>query len=251
MKINGIEVVITPSYASMSALAADIVAKQVADKNNCVLGLATGSTPYGMYRCLIEKYRNKLVDFSGVTTFNLDEYCIDDLSHAQSYRTYMHNNFFDHVNVAPESIHIPDGSSSDPVKTCRDYDEAIHHFGGIDLQVLGIGNNGHIGFNEPDAFMKAETHVVELDATTIEANARFFDAVSDVPQKAISMGVQNIMRARKILMLANGAAKAAVVCEMLYGDVSTTLPASILKLHPNTTVILDQEAAGRILEKRC
>lgn len=239
-------IVIAKDYDEMSKRAANIVAGQIFVKPNSVLGLATGSTPLMMYRELIQAQKREGLDFSEITTFNLDEYIGLSPDNENSYHYYMHSNFFDHINIRKENIFIPDGMASDIEKECREYEEKIRRKGGIDLQVLGIGNNGHIGFNEPDIKFEARTHKVKLDEETIHANARFFEDINDVPRYAISMGIKTIMHARKILLLASGAGKAEALGKALYGGITPEVPASILQLHPDTIVIVDEECAGCI-----
>ena len=240
------DIVVVDNYLELSKVAADIVVKKINDSNKPVLGLATGSTPEGMYSELVSLYRNAKVDFGNVISFNLDEYFGLSSSHPQSYNFYMHKNLFDHVNIKAESIHIPNGKAENPELTCKNYDRSIVTAGGIDLQILGIGNNGHIGFNEPDQCLAVETHVVELTADTIEANSRFFETRGDVPSKAITMGMGSIMFAKKILLLASGIGKAMAINRALSGYISTLCPASLLQLHSQVTVILDQEAASML-----
>ncbi len=234
--------VLCENYEEMSKAAAKVVASQIIIKPDCVLGFATGSTPVGMYRELCRMYEAGELDFSGVTTFNLDEYYPIAKDNPESYHVFMEENLFSKVNVPREAIHIPDGSAADPEKVCRDYEAAIEKAGGIDLQILGIGQNGHIGFNEPDASLDAKTHVTELTESTIEANSRFFDSIDEVPRKAITMGVSTILKSRKILLLASGKSKHAVVKGLLTDTVSTELPASLLNLHSDVVVFCDKEA---------
>ncbi|MDA3847657.1 MAG: glucosamine-6-phosphate deaminase [Vallitaleaceae bacterium] len=236
-------------YEAMSKKAANMVAGQVNLKSNSVLGLATGSTPEGMYRELVELYKDDRIDFAEVTTFNLDEYYELPIENDQSYAYYMNKNFFSQVNISSENIHVPNGISDDVAGVCEAYDRLIERNNNIDLQILGIGNNGHIGFNEPDVKFEAGTHLVQLDEDTIEANARFFKSVDDVPRKAISMGIRNIMHTKKIILIANGANKASILKEMLFGPVTPNIPASVIQLHNDVTIILDKEAAKYVLEE--
>ena len=239
-----LKVYIVENYQELSLRAAGIVASQVILKEDAVLGLATGSTPEGMYRELAQLYRDGKVDFSRVTTFNLDEYRGLDPGHAQSYHYYMHQHFFDHVNVPQENIHLPPGQGADMAAICREYEEKIAAVGGIDLQVLGIGVNGHIGFNEPGRQLQTHTHLVDLSAETIAANSRFFSAPEEVPRQAVTMGMGSIMQARRILLLASGESKAAAIRDTLGGRVTTAVPASFLQLHRRVIVLLDREAAA-------
>ncbi len=232
------------NYNELSEQAADIVAIQVQNKKNTVLGLPTGSTPLGMYACLVKMYKKNEIDFKNVITFNLDEYIGLPPDHPQSYNYYMHSNFFNHVNVKKSNIHIPHCKDQDPNLICREYEQNIKRAGGIDLQILGIGTNGHIGFNEPDEYLYTETHLVKLTEETIEANSRFFKSRDKVPLQAVTMGVGSIMGAAKIILLASGESKAEAVKEMLSGKVTTRVPASFLQLHRDVTVLVDIEAAS-------
>ncbi len=238
-----LKVYVVEAYQQLSIRAAGIVASQVILKEEAVLGLATGSTPEGMYRELAQLHRDRKLDFSRVTTFNLDEYRGLAPGHPQSYHYYMHQHFFDHVNLAPENIHLPPGEGADVSTLCREYEEKIAAAGGIDLQVLGIGVNGHIGFNEPDRHLQTHTHLVDLTAETIAANSRFFSTSEEVPRQAITMGMGSIMLARRILLLASGENKAAAIRDTLGGRVTTAVPASFLQLHRRVIVLLDREAA--------
>lgn len=239
---------IVDDYEELSIKAATIVASQITLKPDTVLGLATGSTPLGMYRNLVKMYQQDLVDFSEVVTFNLDEYLGLGPEHPQSYHYYMFENFFNQVNVSEENINIPPGDREDVERVCAEYDKKIASYGGIDLQVLGIGVNGHIGFNEPDNKLKTATHVVQLTEETIEANSRFFSSKEEVPKKAISMGVGPIMQAKKILLLANGEKKARAIMKSISGEITTEVPASLLQLHPEVTIIVDR-AAAKLIDK--
>lgn len=239
------KIIVVENYEALSNTAADIFAKQVQVKPDSVLGFATGSSPIGTYKRLIELYEAGKLDFSKVTTFNLDEYLGIDKNHEQSYYYFMHHNLFDHINVKEDKISIPSGTG-DLEETCENYEKAIEAAGGIDLQILGIGRNGHIGFNEPGVPFDTTTHLVELDKNTIEANSRFFESVEDVPTKAITMGIKTIMNARSIILIANGENKADAIYNTVYGPVSPETPASVLQLHPNVTLIVDKEAAARL-----
>jgi glucosamine-6-phosphate deaminase len=248
-KIKGMTIFICQDYEEMSKKAANIVAAQLIIKPKSVLGLATGSTPAGMYEQLVKLYNQDDLDFSEVTTFNLDEYYPIQKTNEQSYYYYMRTNLFNHINVNDHSINIPNGETTNIQKECYDYDDAIYLHGGIDLQVLGIGNNGHIGFNEPDVRFESGTHLVKLDEETIKANARFFGSQEEVPTKAISMGIRTIMHSKKIVLLASGQSKAHIIEQMLLGDITPNVPASILQLHNEVTLILDKDAASNIFEK--
>lgn len=241
-------VIVTNSYDEMSKEAAKIVAGQIYLKPDSVLGLATGSTPLQMYKKLIAVHEMVGLDFSQVTSFNLDEYIGMSPDNPQSYHYFMKHNFFDFINIKPENIFIPDGMAKDIDAEGRRYDALIEEKGGIDLQILGIGRNAHIGFNEPDIKFEATTHKVKLDDETIEANSRFFENESEVPRYAISMGIKTIMLAKKVVLLASGSNKAEAVCNAVYGSISPSAPASILQLHRDVTVIVDREA-GALLQK--
>ncbi|MBU3191999.1 glucosamine-6-phosphate deaminase [Clostridium bowmanii] len=237
-------IIIVNNYEEMSKKAAMMIASQVMLKPDSVLGLATGDTPLGMYKELIQLYSKNEVDFKEVTTFNLDEYYGINRKNPQSYYEYMMANLFNSININRKNIHVPDGMSQDVNAICSDYEEKIKKAGGIDMQVLGIGGNGHIGFNEPDVNFEARTHLVNLDEQTIEANSRFFDSIGDVPVKALSMGIKTIMNSKKIILLANGISKAESIARAINGKISPKVPASILQLHNDVTVILDSEAAS-------
>lgn len=225
------------TYEKMSLLAANMIASQVILKPKSILGLATGSTPLGTYECLAEKYRNGEIDFSEVTTINLDEYAGLPADNDQSYRYFMNTNLFSKINVRPEKTFVPDGCATDLAKECEAYDARIQELGGIDIQLLGIGLDGHIGFNEPDDVFVKETHLVTLDPSTIEANARFFASIDDVPRQAVTMGMMSIMQAKKVLLIANGKNKQEILKQSFFGPVTPRVPASILQLHPDVTVI--------------
>ena len=233
-------------YEEMSRKAAGIVSAQIIMKPDCVLGLATGSTPLGLYKQLIEWYRNGDLDFSGVRTVNLDEYKGISRENDQSYYYFMHQNLFDHVNIPIENTHLPNGMEPDSEKECRRYEELIQSMGSVDLQLLGIGHNGHIGFNEPaDAFEKL-VHCVNLTQSTIEANKRFFASAEEVPKQAYTMGIQTIMRSKKILIIANGEGKADIVRDAFFGPITPRVPASVLQLHNDVTLVADEAALSKI-----
>ena len=233
-------------YEEMSRKAAGIVSAQIIMKPDCVLGLATGSTPVGLYKQLIEWYRNGDLDFSGVRTVNLDEYKGISRENDQSYYYFMHQNLFDHVNIPAGNTHLPDGMEPDSEKECRRYEELIQSMGSVDLQLLGIGHNGHIGFNEPaDAFDKL-VHCVNLTQSTIEANKRFFASAEEVPRQAYTMGIQTIMRSKKILIIANGEGKAGIVRDAFFGPITPMVPASVLQLHNDVTLVADEAALSKI-----
>ena len=229
-------------YADMSRKTANIISAQVILKPNAKLGLATGTTPIGAYKQLIAWYNKGDVDFSEVTTYNLDEYLGLAGDHPQSYRYFMNTTFFDHININKANTYVPDGSNLNAEEACSQYDALMAAAGQLDLQLLGIGRNGHVGFNEPgDSFSKG-THCVELAQSTIEANSRLFNSIDEVPRKAYSMGVQNIMSAKTILIAASGADKAQAVHDMIYGPVSPRCTASILQLHADCFVVADEDA---------
>ena len=233
-------------YKDMSRKAANIISAQVIMKPNCVLGLATGSTPIGTYDQLVEWYNKGDLDFSEVTTVNLDEYKGLPRTNDQSYYYFMHQHLFDRVNIDPERTNVPNGMEPDAEKECGRYEELIRSLGGVDLQLLGLGHNGHIGFNEPgDAFEK-ETHCVELTESTIEANKRFFASADDVPKQAYTMGIKTIMQAKKILIVVNGENKADIVERAFFGPVTPEVPASILQLHNDVTLVGDEAALAKI-----
>ena len=229
-------------YDAMSRRAAAIIAAQVVSKPDCVLGLATGSTPIGAYKQLIAWHKQGDLSFAEVHSVNLDEYVGLAPDHDQSYRYFMQSNFFDHINIKPENTNLPNGQAADLAAECKRYNQVIHSQGGIDMQLLGMGHNGHIGFNEPGDTFDLETHVVDLTERTIEANARFFDSAGDVPRRALTMGIGTIMHARSILVVASGADKAEAVRKTVNGPVTPEVPASILQLHPNVTIIGDEAA---------
>ncbi len=230
----------------MSQKAAIMVASQITLKPNSVIGLATGDTPLGMYEKLIEMYNENKIDFSKITTFNLDEYCGLGPDNINSYHTYMEENFFKHINIEKENVHIPNGLASSYEVECQNYEKEIKKCKGIELQILGIGSNGHIGFNEPSNELNVSTSIVDLTEETIEANSRFFKNKEDVPRKAISMGMATILKADRIVLLASGENKAKVIKETINGKIKTSVPASLIQTHPNITIILDKDAASLI-----
>lgn len=236
--------IIAKDYEEMSRLAADVIASVMNEKPDCVLGLATGTTPIGLYQDLVKDYEEGKLDFSQVTSCNLDEYRGLDPKHPQSYRYFMQDNLFDHVNINPENTHVPDGANPDAEAACAAYEQAINEAGGVDIQLLGLGHNGHIGFNEPCDVFPKETHLVKLTESTIQANSRLFDSIDEVPREAYTMGVGTIMHAKKILVVANGAAKAQIVHDAFFGEVTPQVPASVLQFHPDVTVIVDAEAGS-------
>lgn len=241
-------IIVCENYEEVSKKAAQMILSQVTLKPNSVLGLATGSTPIGMYKNLIQMNKERYIDFSEVKTFNLDEYYNLPITNEESYYHFMYEKLFNHININSENINIPNGMVEDVEAECVRYDEAIKESGGIDIQVLGIGNNAHIGFNEPTVNFEKGTHLVELDKSTIQANSRFFDNVDDVPKKAITMGIGAIFKSKKIMLLACGENKAEAIYNTVYGKVIPEVPASILQFHNDTIIILDKSAA-KLLKK--
>lgn len=233
-------------YQEMSRKAANILSAQVILKPDSVLGLATGSTPIGMYDQLVEWYKKGDLDFSKVKTVNLDEYKGLTHDNDQSYYYFMHEHLFDRVNIDPANTNLPDGTEEDPEKECARYEKLIESMGGVDIQLLGIGHNGHIGFNEPDSTFAKTTHCVDLAESTIEANKRFFASVDDVPRQAYTMGIGTIMKAKKILLIVNGESKADAVAKAFFGPVTPEVPASILQFHSDVVVIGDSAALSKI-----
>ncbi len=233
-------------YDSMSRKAANILSAHVILKPDCVLGFATGSTPVGMYQQLIDWCKKGDVDFSQAHTVNLDEYIGLAPEHDQSYRYFMQKNLFDHINIKPENTNLPDGLAKDPAAECKRYDQVIAQLGGVDVQVLGMGHNGHIGFNEPADAFTTGTQVMELTESTIEANARFFASKDDVPRRALTMGIRTIMLARHILLVVSGSSKAEIVKAALTGPITPRVPASILQLHPDVTLVADEAALAKL-----
>ncbi len=229
-------------YQDMSRKAANIISAQIIMKPDCVLGLATGSSPVGLYQQLIKWYEKGDLDFSKVTTINLDEYVGLSPTNTQSYRYFMDENLFNHVNIDKSRTFVPNGLELDADKACNDYNHIIAQSGGIDMQLLGLGNNGHIGFNEPGSAFECETQHIYLTPSTIEANRRFFNSEQDVPRMAYTMGIKNIMQARKILVIVSGEAKAKALKEALYGPVTPFMPASVLQLHTDVTIVADEAA---------
>jgi len=240
------EVVVLPTYEEMSKAAAAVVADVLNAKPNAVLGMATGSTPLGLYQELVRMHRAGHLDFAQVTTFNLDEYVGLPTTNSQSYHYFMHENFFKHVNIAPGNIYIPSGTTSNYQAFCTWYEKRIEECGGIDVQILGIGSDGHIAFNEPGSSLSSRTRLKTLARPTIEDNARFFERAEDVPIYAITMGVGTILEAETLVLAANGANKADAVAQMVEGPVTSMITASALQLHPSAKVFLDEAAAGQL-----
>jgi len=240
------EVVVMPSYEAMSKAAANIVADVLNQKPNAVLGMATGSTPLGVYQELVRMHREDGLDFAQVTTFNLDEYVGLRPNHPQSYHHFMHENFFRHVNIAPTNIYIPSGTTSNYRSFCDWYERRITECGGIDVQILGIGSDGHIAFNEPGSSLSSRTRLKTLARPTIDDNARFFERREDVPTYAITMGVGTILEARTLVLLAHGQNKATACAAMVEGPVTSMTTASALQLHPDARVFLDEDSASQL-----
>ncbi len=238
-------VIVCDNYEEVSKQAAKIVASQLVLKPDSVLGLATGSTPVGMYNILSEMNKNGEIDFKDVTSFNLDEYYPMAAEHDQSYRYFMNENLFNGININMENTHVLSGTTNDPEKECADFEKMIDAAGGIDLQVLGIGQNGHIGFNEPDTFLYANTHLTDLTENTIQANSRFFEKIEDVPTQALTMGIATILKSKRIIILASGSNKREAVTDLIEGEISTNNPASMLKVHNDVIVICDKEAYSK------
>lgn len=234
------------TYEEVSRAGAEIIAQQIKEKKNSILGLATGSTPIGMYKELIKMYQAGEVDFSDVYSFNLDEYYRIKKDNVQSYDYFMKDNLFNHINIHKNNINIPNGDVENPLEECINYDKKIDEVGGIDLQVLGIGCNGHLGFNEPADVLSSATHLVNLTQNTIEVNARFFENINEVPTQAITLGMGHIMKAKKIILLVSGESKADIIKHLFDNEVTTQIPATLLKLHPDVTVIADKGAASKL-----
>ena len=235
-------------YNDMSRKAANIISAQVIMKPNCVLGLATGGTPVGLYKQLVDWYKKGDLSFAETRSVNLDEYLGLSPHHEQSYRYFMQVNLFDHIDIKPENTHVLDGLAKNPQAECTAYNRLIRDLGGIDLQLLGMGHNGHIAFNEPGDDFGLETHVVDLTDSTIDANQRFFESRDEVPRHALSMGIKNIMNARRILMVVSGEEKADIVCRAFAGPVTKEVPASVLQLHPDVTLVGDKAALHKLAE---
>ena len=241
------KLIYTKDYDQMSVEAARLLAARVIEKPDAILGLATGSTPVGTYKRLVTLCEEKLISFRSVRTVNLDEYCGISKDHPQSFRYFMNENLFSKVDIDLENTYLPDGMAENGENECRRYGKLMENLGEVDMQVLGIGNNGHIGFNEPDqVFSKGVVHA-SLTLDTVQANSRFFDCIEDVPKSAYTMGIDVIMRARSILLLASGHSKAEIICRALCGPITPSVPASALQLHRDLTVIVD-ESAGELLK---
>ena len=235
-------------YQAMSRRAANIIAAEVIRKPDCALGLATGSTPVGTYKELIAMYKQGDVSFKEVHSVNLDEYKGLAPTHDQSYRYFMQDNLFNHVDIDPAKTNVPNGLAEDAEAECAAYDKLVESLGYADLQLLGIGNNGHIGFNEPDSSFTKATHVVDLTESTISANARFFESANEVPRQALTMGIGCIMAARRILLVANGAGKAEALYNTVCGPITPECPATILQLHSDVVIVADEAALSKVIE---
>jgi glucosamine-6-phosphate deaminase len=240
------EIIILPTAAEASEVAARLIARQVREKPGSVLGLATGSTPCKLYQLLARMHREDGLDFSKATTFNLDEYVNLDPTHPASYHQFMEENFFSHVNLRRESVHIPDGMVADVPAHCAEYERAIHKAGGIDLQILGLGSDGHLGFNEPGSSLASRTRIKTLTERTRSDNARFFTGAQEVPHHVITMGLGTIMESRMCLLLAFGKGKAQAVAASVEGPVTASVPGSLLQFHPQVKVLLDAESASSL-----
>lgn len=237
---------VTENYQEMSRQAANILSAQIILKPDCVLGLATGSSPIGTYDQLVEWYKKGDLDFSEVKTVNLDEYKGLTKDNDQSYYYFMHHHLFDRVNINLDNTNVPDGTEPDSDKECARYEELIRSMGGVDIQLLGIGHNGHIGFNEPDSVFAKTTHCVDLTESTIEANKRFFASADDVPRQAYTMGIGTIMKANKILLIVSGEDKAEILAKAFYGPITPEVPASILQLHDDVILVADKAAMSKM-----
>ena len=247
-KSKNVKVLVCKDYETLSKKAAAIIAGIVNVKPDAILGLATGSSPVGTYKELIRMYNEGTLDFSQVRTYNLDEYYPLEPTNDQSYHYSMDDNLFNHVNIDKNNVPVPDGNAEDMNEACTSYEAMLDEIGGVDMQLLGIGGNGHIGFNEPTDTFVGPTHIVELTESTIQANSRFFEKIEDVPTKAISMGVGSIMKAKKIILVANGAGKTKAIADTLEGPITPWVPASVLQLHHDVTIIIDEAAAADLKE---
>ena len=239
------KVIVVKDYQAMSDLAAEIIANTIKTNPSCTLGLATGSSPIGTYQNLVKDVKAGEISFKDVKTYNLDEYCGISRSHPQSYHYFMHDNLFNHVDIDEANVHIPAVSNDHLEEDCKTYNDMLHN-ATIDLQLLGIGGNGHIGFNEPGTSFEQETFIVKLTDKTRQDNKRFFNSIDEVPTHAITMGIKNIMQAKRILMLISGVNKADTVVKLLSGNITTDFPASVLNNHPDVTVIIDQDAYSKM-----
>lgn len=236
------KIITVKDYNEMSQKVAEYVIEKVNQNPNITLGLATGGTPLGMYKYLIEDHQKNKTSYQNAQSFNLDEYVGLSQDDPNSYNYYMYNEFFNHIDITKSKVHIPNGNAPDVQKECIDYEALIEKNGGIDLQILGIGNNGHIGFNEPGTSFQAKTHVIDLTPSTREANARYFHSIEDVPAQAITMGIATIMKSKEILLLISGESKQAALSNLLHGEIDESSPASVLRNHPCVTIFADEDA---------
>ncbi|KKK36472.1 glucosamine-6-phosphate deaminase [Mesobacillus campisalis] len=234
------------NYEEMSRIAAELIIDKVRSNPSINLGLATGSTPVGMYEKLVQDHQEKGTSYKSVKTFNLDEYIGLSSENPNSYRSFMNKQLFNHIDIPIENTHVPHGDAKDPSQECAEYEALLKKNGGVDLQILGIGGNGHIGFNEPGTSFQSETHIIELAESTRRANARFFNSLEEVPTQAITMGIASIMQSKEILLLVSGQKKSQAVKQLLQGDVGEHFPASVLKTHPNVTIIADEAALSEV-----
>ncbi|MCF7931257.1 MAG: glucosamine-6-phosphate deaminase [Acholeplasmataceae bacterium] len=239
------KVIICKNYDEIARKATSMVIQEIKKNPQLNIGLATGSSPLGLYKNLIDAYKNNEISFSGVTSYNLDEYIGIDRSHPQSYYRFMFENLFKHIDIKPENIHLPNNDLTQIDHIANDYNQILHE-NPLDLQILGIGSNGHIGFNEPGTPLESETFIVTLDEQTRKDNSRFFKSIEEVPQYAITMGIKNIMYSKKIILIASGKEKAKAIHKMITGKITKEFPASILQLHPDCTIILDHESASQL-----
>lgn len=244
-----IKLIITKDYEEMSSMAADVVMEQVRQNNKSVIGLATGSSPLGMYQCLARAWKSGHISLTEIHGYNLDEYQGLAKSNPQSFYHYLKTNLVDTTDFQEQNLHVLDGMCEDTDSVCADYEKDIRDAGGLDLQLLGLGETGHIGFNEPDTSFPRYTHQVKLEEKTIMANARFFTSPDQVPHFALTMGVGTIMSSRKILLMVSGSPKAAILYQVLFGEVKPSVPASILQFHPDVTIIADEDASRIVRDK--
>ena len=243
------EVIIKENYEELSKFAASMISEQIEKKPDTVLGLATGSTPLGTYRELIKLYKENKIDFSKVVSFNLDEYVNLLPEHEQSYQYFMKENFFNHINIIPENYFLPDGMAKNIPQSCVEYENNIEAHGGIDIQILGIGSNGHIAFNEPGSSLGSRTRVKTLSKSTIEDNSRFCENIDEVPRYAITMGIGTILDSRLLILLASGENKAEAIAKTIEGPITAMVPATVVQLHPKVTIVIDTEAASKLKGK--
>lgn len=243
---NNMKIIRTKDYAEMSGKACELMVEKLSAIKDPVLGLATGSTPEGMYACLIKKNEQKEVSFANVTTFNLDEYIGLNGNHPNSYHYFMNENFFKHIDILSKNTYLPNGVATDLKQECVDYEKLIQNAGGVDLQILGLGTNGHIAFNEPGSKFAGRTDIVDLAQETLDANARFFDSIEEVPTQAVTMGIGSIMESKEIILLVSGEAKAEALASVIHGEITEDFPASILQEHTNVTIIADEAALAKV-----